>query len=101
MTKTIKLSKKITVAGVETDKIELREITTRDIRALGMPIKVKPDATADIDMNICGKYIARLSNLTDGDVDALPVADFTNAAFAIITFFNPATPNMPNNASQD
>lgn len=101
MAKTIKLSQKITVAGKEISEIELREITTRDIRALGMPIKVKADGTADIDMNVCGKYIARLSNLTDGDVDGLPVADFTNAAFVIITFFNPATPNMPNNASQD
>ena len=78
MTKTIKLSKKITVAGVETDKIELREITTRDIRALGMPVVVKADGLVDMNMDVCGKYISRLSNLTDGDVDNLPVEDFIN-----------------------
>lgn len=101
MAKNIKLSKKITVLGKETDTIELREITTRDIRMLGMPLKIKTDGTAEMNMDVCAKYLARLSNLTDGDVDKMSIADFTAAAYEIIAFFNPATPNMPNSASQD
>lgn len=101
MAKTIKLTKKITVLGVETDTIELCEITTRDIRALGVPLTIKANGTVEINMDICGKYLSRLSNLTDGDVDKLSTTDFTNAAYEIVAFFNPATPSTPNSASQD
>ena len=100
MAKTIHLSQKITVQGKETDTIELRDVTTRDIRALGMPVKIRTDGAADINMDVCGKYLARLSNLTDGDVDKLSTDDFMDICFEIVAFFGQATPNTPNNASQ-
>ncbi len=101
MANTIKLSQPITVLGKETTTIELRDITTRDVRALGVPFTIKTDGSVEMNMDVCGKYMSRLSNLTDGDVDKMAISDFTTIAYTIMAFFNPATPEMPKVASQD
>lgn len=89
---TIKLTKKITLLGNETDTIELREPTTRDVRKFGMPISIGKDGAASMDMDVCAKYLVALSNLTDGDIDKMAIDDFVNAATTVVTFFNPAMP---------
>ncbi len=93
--KSYKLKEKITVAGVETSEIEFRDPTTRDVRALGMPYKIGVDGTVQMNMDVCAKYIAQLSNLTDGDVDKLPVEEFTELSMEIIAFLGGQTARTP------
>lgn len=81
-----KLSTKITVAGAETNEIELREPTTKDVRKFGMPYKIKADGSVEINMDVAGNYISGLSNLTDGDVNSLPLCDFQTIAMELIAF---------------
>ncbi len=92
MTIKIKLKHKINVLEKETDTIELREPTTRDVRRLGMPIAIGQSGEAGMNMEVCAKYLVALSNLTDGDIDKLAMDDFIEAAMRITTFFNIATP---------
>ena len=92
MTIKIKLKKKIMVLEKETDTIELREPTTRDVRRLGMPIAIGQAGDAGMNMDVCAKYLVALSNLTDGDIDKLSVEDFIEAAMRITAFFGTATP---------
>lgn len=92
---TIKLTKKINLLGQNVDTIELREPTTRDIRKLGMPITVSTSGAAEINMDVCAKYVVALSNLTDGDIDKMSIDDFINVAMTVVTFFNPAMPKTP------
>ncbi len=98
MTITIKLKKPIKVLDADTDTIELREPTTRDVRKLGMPIAIGADGDAGMNMDVCAKYLVALSNLTDGDIDKLSVEDFVDAAMRIVTFFGNATPETPSAA---
>ena len=98
MTMKIKLKKPINVLDKETDTIELREPTTRDIRKFGMPITIGVSGEAGMNMDVCAKYLVALSNLTDGDIDKLSVEDFVDAAMRIVTFFNTATPETPSAA---
>lgn len=98
MTIKIKLKKPITVLEKETDTIELREPTTRDVRKFGMPITIGSDENAGMNMEVCAKYLVALSNLTDGDLDKLSVEDFVEASMHIVTFFGSATPEMPSAA---
>lgn len=95
MTITIKLKQKINVLDKDINTIELREPTTRDVRKLGMPITIGADGKADMNMEVCAKYLVALSNLTDGDVDKISVEDFIEIAARIVAFFGSATPDTP------
>ena len=92
---TIKLTQKINVLGQDINTIELREPTTRDVRRLGMPITVATSGAAEINMDVCAKYVVALSNLTDGDIDKMSIDDFMNVAMMVVGFFNPAMPKTP------
>ncbi len=94
-----KLKNKITVAGVDTDVVELREPTTRDVRELGYPFTFNQDGTLDMNMKSIGKYIVRLSNLSDGDVDKLSIGEFNEISMELFTFLGNQMGNTQATAS--
>lgn len=94
-----KLKEKITVAGNEIDAIELREITTRDVREIGLPYSIALIGTIEINTRMLGKYIVRLSNLTELDVDKMPPQTFQEISMEIFSFFGEQMGNTQASAS--
>jgi hypothetical protein len=86
----VTLSKPITAHGEETQELDLREPTAKDVMELGYPyLVVQGDDGQGVELRpkVVGRYVVRLAKIPMSSVEQLAIADLSALQATIMGFF--------------
>lgn len=81
------LARPIQAHGEEVRHLTFRQLTTKDIRALGMPFGFGKDGASTPDTAVIGRYVVALAGIPSSSVDQLSPPDFMAAMGVVMDFF--------------
>lgn len=86
----VKLSKQITVGGVDQDSIELREPTIDDVVEIGYPfliVQTDNGSAIQLQPKAVIKYASRLAGIPPSALKTLSLSDLSELQTAVMGFF--------------
>ena len=86
----VTLSKPITAHGEETQELELREPTAKDVMELGYPyLVVQSDDGQGVELRpkVVARYVVRLAKIPMSSVEQLAISDLSALQAIVMGFF--------------
>lgn len=84
---TFTLSQPVMHGNTEITELTFREPTAKDVIQLGLPFTLNAELLSEPVPAVCAKYVSRLAGIPPSVVEKLPLIDYTQMLYLVVSFF--------------